>query len=341
MPMARNITNIAVMALSGRFLVALVVAAPLLVAQQEKPSPTSDYQYRKDYAEVEDGIKKEPDAQKRADMLLAFVKAHPQSRMIPHVSSYYNEIVTSHAKAGAWPKVISMNEAFLALVPDDKAATGSLLGAYFQTQNFAKTVELGEKVYATTPDKGVAFALATSYLQLKNLEKFTPYAEKTIPEFPIEQTYNLFLPLASVYAAKKDLDKAADYAGKLMAAFGDKLPPGHQESTWSPNRAFAYGLMGASVYAKKDYAKAIEYYEKAAKASPQADEPYYYIGLSKWQNKDTEGAIAAMAKVVVLNKAQAPKAKEHLEKLYKSLHNDSLDGLDQVLAKAKSELGIK
>jgi len=29
-----------------------------------------------------------------------------------------------------------------------------------------------------------------------------------------------------------------------------------------------------------------------------------------------------------------------LEQLYKARHNDTLDGLDQVLAKAKSELGI-
>src|SRR4029450_5787803 len=156
-PMARNMKSIAAMNLSGGLLAALVIAAPLSMAQQEKPSPPPGYQHRKDYAEVEEGIKKEADPQKRADMYLAFIKAHPQSRMIPHVSSYYSEIVAGHAKAGEWPKVISMNEAFLALVPDDKAATASLLGAYFQTQNWAKTAELVEKVYAATPDKGVAF----------------------------------------------------------------------------------------------------------------------------------------------------------------------------------------
>jgi hypothetical protein len=44
--------------------------------------------------------------------------------------------------------------------------------------------------------------------------------------------------------------------------------------------------------------------------------------------------------VVVLKKTLAPKAQEYLEQLYKPLHNNTLDGLDQVLAKAKSELGI-
>src|SRR5438034_6909960 len=50
-----------------------------LGARQEKPSPTSEYQYKKDYAEVE-GIMKETDADQRAGKLLAFAKEHPQSR---------------------------------------------------------------------------------------------------------------------------------------------------------------------------------------------------------------------------------------------------------------------
>jgi len=95
-----------------------------------------------------------------------------------------------------------------------------------------------------------------------------------------------------------------------------------------------------NTYQKKDYPKTIEYYEKAAKFAPNSDEPYYYIALSKWQNKDAEGAVGAFAKVVVLSKNFAKKAQEYLEQLYKPLHNNTLDGLDQVLAKARAELGI-
>ena len=53
-----------------------------------------------------------------------------------------------------------------------------------------------------------------------------------------------------------------------------------------------------------------------------------------------EGAVGAFAKVVVLSKNFAKKAQEYLEQLYKPLHNNTLDGLDQVLAKARAELGI-
>src|SRR5436190_22644925 len=91
---------------------ALAVCISPAFTQQGKIDPQSDYQYRKDYAQV-DGIMKEADPQKRADMLLAFVKEHPESRMIPYVSGYYSQIVATHAQAGAWAKVIEMNEALL------------------------------------------------------------------------------------------------------------------------------------------------------------------------------------------------------------------------------------
>ena len=35
------------------------------------------------------------------------------------------------------------------------------------------------------------------------------------------------------------------------------------------------------------------------------------------------------------------KAKEYLEELYKAENNDSLDGLDSVISKAKFDLGIQ
>ena len=98
--------------------------------------------------------------------------------------------------------------------------------------------------------------------------------------------------------------------------------------------------MGRAHTRRKTTQKRSKTTKKLPKPLPKPKNPTYFIGLSKWQNKDTEGAIASLAKVVVLKKALAPKAQEQLEKLYKPLHNDSLDGLDQVLAKAKSELGI-
>jgi len=59
------------------------------------------------------------------------------------------------------------------------------------------------------------------------------------------------------------------------------------------------------------------------------------ISLRKADKEESKDVI-----VVDGRQLYAKKAQEYLEQLYKARHNDTLDGLDQVLAKAKSELGI-
>lgn len=62
------------------FAVAIFVLSGLVFAQ-EKISPLSDYQYKKDFPQY-DAIKKEADTQKRAEALLGFIKARPISRIL-------------------------------------------------------------------------------------------------------------------------------------------------------------------------------------------------------------------------------------------------------------------
>jgi len=331
---------------------------------QDKISPVSDYQYKKDYAQYE-GIKKEADAQKRADLLLGFMKERPISRMLTYVVADYLECVRPHIQGKNWAKVIAMEEALAALMPTEKTVQAAavpepgageflknvlapahrtvqsaLLAANYQAGNLPKAAEIGERLYAAAPDRGMAAALADIYIKLNNADKFATYAEKVVAEIPIEQSYTLALQLAGVYQQKNDLAKASGYAAKVMEAFGDKVPQGVQESVWNGSRAYAFGLLGLHAYANKDYPKTLEYYGKATQFSPKSDDAWYYTGMAKWRSQDPEGAIQAFAKCVVINKTMAKKAQEYLEQLYKARHNDTLDGLDQVLAKAKSELGI-
>jgi tetratricopeptide (TPR) repeat protein len=331
---------------------------------QEKISPVSDYQYKKDYAQY-DTIKKEADPQKRADLLLAFLKEHPISRMLTYVAADYLECVKPHIQSKEWAKVIAMEEGLLALMPTEKtvqaaavpepgageflknvlpqaqrSVQSALLAAYYQSNNMPKAAELGEKLYAAAPDKNMAAALADIYLKMNNADKFAAYAEKIVAEVPVEQSFAMVLQLAGIYQQKNDLAKASDYAAKVMAVYGDKVPQGVQENAWNTTRAYAYGLMGLNSYANKDYPKTLEYYGKVTTYAPKSEDAWYYTGMAKWRSQDPEGAIAAFAKTVVLNKNMAKKAQEYLEQLYKARHNDTLDGLDQVLAKAKSELGI-
>jgi tetratricopeptide (TPR) repeat protein len=218
----------------------------------------------------------------------------------------------------------------------------ALLSAHYQSKNWPKAAEAAERLYALAPNKALLPALADIYSNMKNWDKYLDYAKLILADTSIDQPqgYSTALQMAQIYIQKQDIPAATEMLAKVMDVYGDKVPPNTQEAQWNATRAFAYGVIASGIYTKKDYAKAQELYEKVAKFDPKRDDAYYYIGMSKWQNKDPEGAIEAFAKCVVLNKPTAQKAQKYLEDLYKARHNNTLDGLDQVLAKAKSDLGV-
>jgi len=331
-------------------------------AVQEKISPLSDYQYKKDFAQYET-IKKEADVQKRADLLLAFVKEHPISRILFNVAGDYMECVKPQMGKD-WAKAISMEEALLALVPTEQTVQAanipagvdaflrehlvptqklllqSLIAAYYQSNNLPKAAETAEKAYTQFQDKAMLPVLADIYLKTQNFDKYLAYGQKIMAEFPMEQSYSTAIQMAQVYIQKQDVNSAIGLFSKVMDAYGDKVPPGAQEAQWNATRAVAYTVIASDPYTKKDYAKALELYDKVVKFNPKQPDAYYFLGMCKWQTKDQPGAIDAFAKAVVLKGSYAQRAQQYLEQLYKAEHNGSAEGMDQVVAKAKADLGV-
>jgi len=349
----------------GTAAVILMLGGITTFALQEKLSPLSEYQYKKDFAQYE-SIKKEADTQKRSELLLDFLKEHPISRMLLYVATEYMECVKPHLAKNDFAKTISMVEAMQALLPTEKAIQDAqipvgveefrkdqliptqasayqvLLTAYYQSNNLPKAAEEAEKLYALSSNKALLPALADIYFKMQNWDKYLPYGQKMLAEFPIDQPqgYTTAIQMAQVYIQKQDVASATDLLSKVMDVYGDKVPPNTQEAQWNATRAFAYGVIASGVYAKKEYPKALELYEKVAKFEPKREDAHYYMGMCKWQTQNPEGAIGSFAKCVVLNGQLAARARQYLEQLYKARNKDTLDGLDQVLAKAKAELGM-
>ena len=341
-----------------------VTLCAVFAGAQEKISPISDYQYKKDYAQVE-GIMKEADLQKRADALAAFQKDHPISKMLYYVAQQYLECVKPLLQKRDWAKAATMEEGFLNLIPSDKVVQAAgipvgveefqktqlfparsvlqqaLMGAYYQANNLPKAAEVAEAMYAAAPDKTVAASLADIYFKMQNFDKYLFYGDKVLAEFPITQSYGMALQMMRVYFQKQNNAKGMELLSKVVEAFPNNPPQGVKPEEWNIYLATYWTPKAAEAYKQKDYPKAIELFEKIISFSPKADDtPYYYIGMSKWNSKDPEGAIPYFAKAMLLGKANASKAKQYLEELYKARHNDTLDGLDQVIAKAKADLGI-
>ncbi len=342
----------------------LVALCAFAAGAQEKISPLSDYQYKKDYAQCE-GIMKEADLQKRADLLMAFQKEHPISKMLDYVALQYLECVKPQIQKKDWAKAISMEEAFLALmptektvqaaaipvgvdefikkqlVPSQKAMYQALTAAYFQSNNLPKAAENAEKAYAVAPDKAGVATLADIYLRMQNYDKYLTYGEKILAEFPMDQAYGTALQMVQVYSQKQNGAKAMEILSKVVAAFPDKTPPGMKEDAWNAVKANYWNQKAAESYKQKDYPAAMDLFAKALKASPQNDEAYYYIGMCKWNSKDLDGAIEPFAKAAVLGKSFAKRAQDNLDQLWKARHPDNPAGIEEVKAKAKADLGIK
>ena len=358
-----------------RRIVSSVIAILLLCgasgfAMQDKISPLSDYQYSKnDYPRYE-AIKKEADLQKRTDLLMAFLKERPISKILLYVVTDIQEAIKPSLETKDWAKAISSTEALIAALPTEqtvKAAVDAgdipvgadeflkqqlapaqlmlqrtLMAAYYGAGNWPKAAETAEKIYAAAPDISGLKVLAQIYANMQNSDKYLEYLQKIMNAAPFDQPdgYGTALQIAQVYIQKQNVPAATEMLTKVMDVYGDKVPPNVQEAQWNATRAFAYGVIAAGIYQKKDYPKAIELYEKVAKFDSKRDDAYYYIGMSKWQTEGQDAAMEPFAKCVVLNKTMAPRAKQYLEQIYKGKHQDSLAGIEEILNKAKADLGI-
>ena len=339
---------------------------------QEKISLLSDYMYTKRDVPRYEEMKKETDPQKLAGLLIAFLKERPINRLLPYIVQDCQNAIAGSLGKKEWDRAISLAEQMQAALITEKAvdqavADGdvtvveknveefkqqlrqarqtmqqAILTAYYSSGNWAKAAEIQEQLYKAAPSLQGLQLLADIYQQMKNNDKYLEVAQKIIAEAPITQplgfstTYQMY----QMRLQNNDIPAATDLAKKLMDAYGDKLPEGVTEAQWNPERARAYQLLAQDPYTKKDYPKALEMFEKVVKADPKSGDAYYYIGLCKWQIEGQDSAVDPLAKSVVLNGASAARARQNLEQIHKAKNNDSLDGLDAILAKAKSSLGI-
>jgi tetratricopeptide (TPR) repeat protein len=334
---------------------------------QERVSPLSDYQYtRRDLPRYEE-IKKETDPQKLVGLLIEFMKDRPINRLLPYILQDYQNVIAGHLGKQEWDRATTLIGDMQAVLPTDKAVEDEeipvgveefmqqlrqarlvmqqlTLSTYYASGNWAKAAELQEQLHAAAPSLQGLQLLADIYEKMQNTDKYLETAQKIMAEVPISQPlgFSMAYQSAQVHLQKNNIPAATEMYKKLMDAYGDKLPEGLTDAQWNPQRAIAYTLLAQEPYTAKDYPKALELFERVVKADPSNGDAYYYIGLCKWQIEGQDGAIEPFARSVVLNKATAPRARQQLEQIYKAKNpeDESLGGLDEILAKAKASLGI-
>ncbi|PYV13222.1 MAG: hypothetical protein DMG07_15110, partial [Acidobacteria bacterium] len=204
----------------------------------------------------------------------------------------------------------------------------------------------GEKVYAVKPTADYAFYIAASYKKLGNEARYQEWMTKalTYPEYA-ERAIGFLMEPVDKYAKEKNLAKAAEYAGKALDGLQTvKRPAAAPEADWNGKvraaRRGCHYIIGLDLYEKQKYAEAIKKMEAALGLDPHFDMAYYYIGLSQWKlgKVENEEAPLSFAKAYLLKGEMSEQAKEHLEKIYKAIHNNTLINIQKIYDRAKEEL---
>ena len=312
---------------------------------------------------------------KKAELAGKFLTDHPETEFKMFV---YQMQIDSYARLQPpnVDKVVETGEKFEKDFPQADNATKKfvmqrMMTAYQQKNDFAKTVEYGDKLLAIDPKD------LPSLLTLSSI----------LPErLPTEED-------------KKgaQLDKALDYANRAKAETEALQKPaqGFTDEQWTTEKNKLLATVNSSIglvhLNKKEYEKASQQYEISTKLAKTNPIDFYRLGVAytflarnkakelndlvaamnqaqtelqnaqdaavkdekqkkllelKEKSQDSEKqfpemrdkAIDSLAKSVFLKGITEASARTELERLYKSKNNNTLDGLDTLIAQAGESL---
>jgi tetratricopeptide (TPR) repeat protein len=196
------------------------------------------------------------------------------------------------------------------------------------------------------------------FLQLRDHKKLVEHGETALRLSPAQP--ELLRVLAKAYQAAGELDKAIDRASRALSAIKEiSKPAGLDESRWRSQLhlffADNYACLGSVFFEKYEterrkssashpetalhLEKAADYLGKAVALDPRSAFAQFHLGIVFAAQNLLDEAMGSLAKAVVLEGALVDIARENLETIYRAIHRDSLDGLDEVIEKARTDLG--
>lgn len=322
----------------------LVIPGGMALAQEpftaEGIPPGSDYVYRKHYEQVQE-IMAAPLAEREAKLDAYRKKCHPDSKILQYMEAFFGQILEAYKAGGQSAKADALTQKMMQMFPKSDALTGKQFQQAFEAKDYAKAIELGEKVRAKSPnDPATLSMLAASYSATKNMAKLREISPKVIQVLGVSKAINYVAWLADDYRQKNDVANAMKYYDMALAEYPTRAPQGWQAADWNNLKVTALQLRASTAWQREDYGAVVNTYSEVLKINPKSDTAYLFMGLSYWKMQELDQAQVAFARAAVLGGSQSAKARQYLEQIYKPRNNNSLDGLDKVLAKAKADMGV-
>lgn len=168
--------------------------------------------------------------------------------------------------------------------------------------------------FSKVKDADTQYAQATNYYysHIQYIKGKYDVALKGFLKLEKDPAFEKIVPfyIAQIYYLQKDYDKAIEYATPMLDLGSDN------------RKADMYRIVGSAWFAKKDYAKAAPYLEKAIQLSskPLRDD-YYNLGFSYYYMKNYEKAAANLSNVTSENDLMSQNAYYHLGDCYLRLND--------------------
>jgi hypothetical protein len=312
-------------------------AAPQPQAAAEEQEP----EYSEEEYDAYDKAVNEPDLSKKATLLLEFKTKYPQSKLMPHINSAYENMLFDNFSAEKWDILEPLAEQWLKAHPGDQKSLKYIAVAAEKLGHDQRCVECLEELYTLQPSGSNAYNILQTYRRMKNLAKELEWAEKvlTFPEFAGD--FELPYTFVHRYSESKNLAKAADWAHRTLKAVEQaKNLDATAQDKLRVVRRNCYHVIGENNFNNKKFDNALKSFQQAISIEKYGD-GYYFIGRCQWEQKEIDEAMLSFAKANILGGSFTTKAWESCEQLYKSIHNNTTVGIDKIKKKAKEELNLK
>lgn len=267
------------------------------------------------------------DPAQRVELIEAFLKAHPESR---HASTLHQMATANYQQLNNYEKMVEHGEKTLQALPASPATLSVLALAY---------------AYHGEADK----AMDRASRSIGVLEKLTVPANVDPARFMAERNQYLASNYASMGSASltkfeeaRKVRRDKEAAASPPPAVGSVTPPaetakGSSKAGEPAGGGAAPALLPPDSPEVIAIAKAQGYFTKSLELNPDYDFARFQLGIVyAYQNK-AEQALECFARTVALNGGFAEMARQNLEAIYKVTHKNSLEGLEEFVAKFKTQ----
>jgi tetratricopeptide (TPR) repeat protein len=264
--------------------------------------------------------------------LIEFVQKYKESQLDPNIAYLYSQYLDGMRQKGQWAQVAAASEKFLTYRPSDKVAVAAATEAYQQLGQPGKLVEFGTKVYNQSPNAASAYLVAKAYKSMGDTANFEKWAQRTLKHAP--NNAEMLVELVNSAWALQDMEKAAEYAKKALAALKNSEDP-----QLNPSKAFAYRAIGEQAYILGDFNTAQSNFEQAVRLDPMVDFGHLRLGYCYWRASQTDQAILSFARAVALQGSSSKEARREMYNLLRQRQGSTANAT-KIIEAAKQELGV-